>query len=192
MANLHFHRGVSTWVKSFNGIEKNDIMEKMVFTNLLIVCLSLTACCHTQENSEYNFEGRTIMRTDWDNVLTELKYYDSTGNEMGSVLFYYPGRDGWFLVDNIWDTEKVYLLLCDACPKIKIMDSTHFVVLHDISLVQHIDKSRWIRISSKDDMPVVRKQNNQYRTKIKKIVTIKRKRSEVPTWDDYPGELFHE
>lgn len=157
---------------------------------MLIVCVFATSCGHTLVEAEYSFDGRTIQRKDWDNVMTELRYYDRDGTEMGTALFRYPGRDGWFLVDNIWDTDKMYLLLCDACPKISITDSAHFSVIHDIVSVQHIDKSRWIRMSSKDDTPVVRKQNNEYNSKIKKTNEMKRKCSNIPDWERFPGDFW--
>lgn len=157
---------------------------------MLIVCMFATSCGHTLVETEYSFDGRTIQRKDWDNVMTELRYYDRDGTEMGTALFRYPGRDGWFLVDNIWDTDKMYLLLCDACPKISITDSAHFSVIHDIVSVQHIDKSRWIRMSSKDDTPVVRKQNNEYNSKIKKTNEMKRKCSNIPDWERFPGDFW--
>lgn len=169
-----------------------DAMKKINFTPLLILCILLTACSHSLVESEYYFEGKKITRKDWDNVLTELKYYDNNGIEMGSALFYYPGRDGWFLVDNIWDTDKIYLLLCDASPKIQIIDSVHFIVLHDIGPLQHIDKSRWIRMSNKDDIPIVLKQNKEYNSKIIKTNKIKQNCSDVPDWDMFPGEFFKE
>lgn len=157
---------------------------------MLFVCMFATSCGHTLVEAEYSFDGRTIQRKDWDNVMTELRYYDRDGTEMGTALFRYPGRDGWFLVDNIWDTDKMYLLLCDACPKISITDSAHFSVIHDIVSVQHIDKSRWIRMSSKDDTPVVRKQNNEYNSKIKKTNEMKRKCSNIPDWERFPGDFW--
>lgn len=159
---------------------------------MLFICVFVTSCGHSLVVSEYSFDERTIQRKDWDNVMTELKYYDRDGNEMGSALFHYPGRDGWFLVDNIWDTDRVYLLLCDACPKISIIDSVHFSVIHDLAPVQHIDKSRWIRISSKDDIPVVRKQNNEYASKIKRIKKMKQSSTDMPNWEMCPGEFFKE
>lgn len=165
-------------------------MKSLSLRIMLIVCMFVTSCGHTLVESEYSFDGRTIQRKDWDNVMTELRYYDRDGTEMGTALFRYPGRDGWFLVDNIWDTDKMYLLLCDACPKISITDSAHFSVIHDIVSVQHIDKSRWIRMSSKDDTPVVRKQNNEYNSKIKKTNEMKRKCSNIPDWERFPGDFW--
>ena len=148
---------------------------------MLIVCMFATSCGHTLVEAEYSFDGRTIQRKDWDNVMTELRYYDRDGTEIGTALFHY---------DNIWDTDKMYLLLCDACPKISITDSAHFSVIHDIVSVQHIDKSRWIRMSSKDDTPVVRKQNNEYNSKIKKTNEMKRKCSNIPDWERFPGDFW--
>ncbi len=157
---------------------------------MLIVCMLATSCRHTLVESEYTFDGRTIHRKDWDHVMTELRYYDRDGNEMGTALFYYPGRDGWFLVDNIWDTNKIYLLLCDACPKISIIDSAHFSVIHDTDSVKHIDKSRWIRMTDMDDVPVVRKQNKEYNSKIQKTNKPKQKCSNMPDWDGCPGVFW--
>lgn len=167
-------------------------MKSILLPLLLIIPLFTTSCNHTLVTSEYSFDGWTIQRKDWDNVMTELRYYDRDGNEMGSALFHYPGRDGWFLVDNIWDMDKIYLLLDDACPKLNITDSIHFSVIHDISQVQHIDKSRWIRMSSKDDIPVVKKQNKEYNSKIKKTKGMKQKCSNIPNWEMYSGNYFKE
>ena len=167
-------------------------MKSFLLPFMLIILLSMTSCDHALLVSEYSFDGRAIMRKDWDDVMTELIYYDRDGTEMGKAMFHYPGRDGWFLVDNIWDTDKMYLLLCDACPKISITDSAHFSVIHDIAPVQHIDKSRWIRISSRDDFPVVKKQNKEYNSKIKKINRMKQKCSNIPNWEMYSGEYFKE
>jgi len=168
-------------------------MKTTLFSSLLLIfCLLSVACSHTLDVSEYYYDGRIVQRKDMDNVMTELKYYDKDGNEMGATLFHYPGRDGWFLVDIIWDTDKMYLLLCDACPKIIITDSAHFAVIHDMTQVEHVDKSRWIRISSNDDIPVVRRQNNQYQSKIRKRKKTTESKSTMPNWADYAGEFYKE
>lgn len=125
---------------------------------------------HQLEITEYTFEGRTIIRKDRNNVMTELYYYDRDSVEVGSATFYYPGRDGWFLVDNIWDTDKYYLMLYDACPEVNILDSSCLIVTHSLSEVEHIDKFRWRRFSRIDDCPVVRNKNEEYKTKIHKTV----------------------
>ena len=164
-------------------------MKILSFHIMLAVCMFATSCGHTLVESEYSFDGGTIQRKDWDNVMTELRYYDRDGTEMGTALFRYPGRDGWFLIDNICDTDKIYLLLCDACPKISITDSAHFSVIHDMFPVQHIDRSRWIRMSSKDDIPVVQKQNIEYHSKIKKTNKGKQRCSDMPNWERYPGDF---
>lgn len=166
-------------------------MKKKYFSVLFLAFLS-TACGYPIEVSEYSFDGRKILRQDWNDVMTELKYYNSDGAEIGTALFYYPGRDGWFLVDNIWDTDKVFLLLCDACPKINILDSSQFEVVHDIAPVQHIDKKRWIRISNNDNFPVVQQKNKEYNSEIRKKTLQKGESLGMPDWSIYPGTFFVE
>ena len=166
--------------------------------NILLLCAAMvalaamTACGHQLEVSEYSFDGRTIVRQDWDNVMTELTYYDRAGLKIGSALFYYPGRDGWFLVDNVWDADKIYLVLCDACPKLCMFDSSQFVVLHDSSLVHDIDKTRWLRSSSNDEIPVVQNQNKEYNSQIVKTIKARKRTYEMPEWSKYPGTFWKE
>ena len=156
----------------------------------MIICMLLVACGHTLEESEYSLDGMTIQRKDWGNVMTELIYYDRDGKEIGTALFYCPGRDGWFLVDNIWGYDKIYLVMCDACPKLNIKDSAHFVVLHDYESVRYIAKSRRIRMSNADDAPVVVKQNKEYNSKVQKTLRGRRWCSSMPNWRKYPGEYL--
>lgn len=161
------------------------------FLIFMTFCMLLFACSHTLVESEYSFGGMTIQRKDWGNVMTELIYYDRDGNEMGTALFHYPGRDGWFLVDNIWGyCDKIYLVMCDACPKLNIKDSAHFVVLHDYAPVLHLARSRWVRMSNADDAPVVVKKNKEYNSKIQKTLKKRGRCFSMPDWRKYPGEYF--
>ena len=119
-------------------------MKSLSLRIMLIVCMFVTSCGHTLVESEYSFDGRTIQRKDWDNVMTELRYYDRDGTEIGTALFHYPGRDGWFLVDNIWDTDKIYLPM-----KIKHLSPPKIVPKNPFnSSWKPRNSSRKIRLSS--------------------------------------------
>ena len=159
---------------------------------ILFIGVCLASCRHTMTESEYSLDSTTILRQDWDNCMTKLTYFDNKkGNDvLGSALFYYPGRDGWFLVDNIFGKDgTVYLVLCDASPKLVINDSLHFIVSDSHSNIS-VDKSRWIRISSHDNFPVVVAQNKEYGSVVTKTAEKTTIVSSRPKWNNYRGTIY--
>ena len=160
---------------------------------MLFLSICLTSCKHFLIESEYNLDDLTILRQDWDNCMTKLTYIDiAKGNvELGSALFYYPGRDGCFFVDNVFGQDgTIYLILCDASPKLIINDSLHFIVSHNHSNIS-IDKTRWIRVSNNDNFPVVREQNKEYGSTVTKTEKRTVPISDIPKWNNYPGRFYY-
>ncbi len=163
-----------------------------IYLFMIVWSICLTSCKHVMIESEYRLDNITILRQDWDDCMTKLTYYNNNKgcDEVGSALLYYPGRDGWFLVDNvIGEDGKIYFILCDACPKFIVNDSLHFIILHNHTNI-FVDKSRWIRISSNDNFPVVLSQNREYGTTITKSIKKKKVVSSIPKWDNYSGSFF--
>ena len=163
-------------------------MKHYIYLIFSILGTIFVSCNTNYSECKYVLDNYSIARQDWNNCMTKLSYMDERGNVIGSALFYYPGRDGWFLVDNILEKKRVVLVLCDACPKLIINDSLQFVVRHDYSNVD-TDKSRWIRISASDDYPVVRMTNNEYGSKVAKI-PLSGSYQEMPDWDSYLGKYY--
>lgn len=156
----------------------------------ILICLNFVSCKHDVVETVYNLDGMRILRRDWNECMTEMVYVNKEGDNIGSALFYYPGRDGWFLIDNVFDDNgTIYLVLNDACPKVIINDSSHFVVTHQPAKVR-VRKNRWIRISSNDDAPVVKRANDEYGTIVTKTVG---KSTTIPTsqWNTYTGSLYN-
>lgn len=151
----------------------------------------LFSCNDNYSESKYYMEKYSIIiiRQDWNNCMTKLSYIDKNGKEIGSALFYYPGRDGWFLVDNIWGDNCVYLVLRDACPKLIIKDSSQFIIEHDDLNIQ-VGKSNWRRVSSNDEAPVVQRKNEEYETSVVKLQLKGECNSKMPDWENYPGKYY--
>ena len=170
-------------------------MNKLSVAPLVLCIICIIICCsckHSLVESEYTLDSIRILRQDWDDCMTKLSYLDNNGVIIGEGLFYYPGRDGWFLIDNIWDNNgRTIMVLCDACPKIIINDSLRFLIQHDYSNIQ-VNKSRWIRISSCDDMPVVKNKNKEYGSRVIKKVLKSGKVKKTPDWNLYQGLYYNE
>lgn len=166
-------------------------MKRICLLYMLFVSICLVSCRHIMIESEYSLDNITILRQDWDDCITQLTYFDNKQDiELGSALFYYPGRDGWFLVDNIFGKDStIYLILCDACPKLVINDSSRFIVSDSHSNIS-IDKSRWIRISSHDNFPVIVAQNKEYGSVVTKTAEKTTIVSRRPKWNNYHGSFY--
>lgn len=158
---------------------------KYRFFLLILISFFLFSCDNNYTESIYYLEKYSIIRQDWNDCITKLSYVDKKGKEIGEALFYYPGRDGWFLIDNIWGNNCIYLVLCDACPKLIINDSSQFIVKHDYQNI-NIDKLNWRRISSDDDAPVIQRTNEEYKTNVVKIGI----NSKMPNWNTWPGKYY--
>jgi len=158
---------------------------------VVLVSIFLFSCNENYSESMYCAGRYSIIRQDWNDCMTKLTYFDNNKNEIGSALFYYPGRDGWFIIDNIWNNNCVYVVLCDACPKIIIRDSSQLIIKHDYQNI-YVGKSRWRRISSNDDFPVIQRKNEEYGTIIKKTQHNKGYyNKDMPDWDKYPGKFYY-
>lgn len=154
---------------------------------ILILSLSVffTSCRVDNSESKYYYGNYTIIRQDWNDCMTKLSFFDKQGDEIGSTLEYYPGRDGWFLIDVVFDDNCVYLSFCDCCPKIIIKDSSQFIINpHSFNIP--ISKERWRRISSSDEAPVVKSTNIEYGSKVTKSF-IRESKSKMPDWNRFPG-----
>ena len=158
---------------------------------LIVISIFLVSCRykHTMTESVYSLDDIKILRQDWDGCMTKLTYYFEDSVEIGSALFYYPGRDGWFLIDNVWgENGKIYLVHLDACPKVIINDSTKFINRHDIRIP--VKKERWRRMCSCDDAPVVHEQNDEYGTIVEKTAEKTMSVSNRPDYNNYPGLYY--
>lgn len=158
---------------------------------LLFLCFLFISCNNNYIASKYSFGNYSIIRHDWNNVMTLLLYFDASGTEIGSALFYYPGRDGWFLIDNAWEDNCIHLVLCDACPKFIINDSSQFDVVHDYTDI-HSDKSSWVRMSfCNDEIPVVQETNTEYGTQVIKTPLVEGPSFRPkPNWNTFPGQYY--
>lgn len=159
------------------------------FFFLIIISICLVSCVHTMKESVYSLDDIKVLRQDWDDCMTKLTYFYKDSVEIGSALFYYPGRDGWFLIDNVWgENGNIYLIYQDACPKLIINDSARFLIRYDQSI--SVKKERWRRICSFDDAPVVHTQNNEYGTIVSKTDEKTISVSNMPDYNSYPGAYY--
>lgn len=157
---------------------------------VILICLFIVSCNSNYSESVYCLDGYSIVRQDWNDCMTKLTYIDNGTREIGSALFYYPGRDGWFIIDNIWGDNCVYVVLCEACPKIIIRDSSRFIIKHDYQNIP-VEKNRWRRISSDDDYPVIQRKNEEYGTNVKKKEHNKGVyNNKMPDWEKDSGMFY--
>ena len=164
-------------------------MRYRFFFLITISSICLVSCVHTLTKSVYSLDDVKILRQDWDDCMTKLTYYYKDSVEIGSALFYYPGRDGWFLIDNVWgENGNIYLIYQDACPKLIINDSTKILIIHDQRI--SVKKERWRRICSSDSAPVVNAQNNEYETIVSKTAEKTMFVFNRPDYNNYPGLYY--
>ena len=172
-----------------NNKPRQTMKKVLLICTALLVLGSMVSCNSKATESDYCLDNIKIHRQDWNGCMTKLTYIDEKDNELGTALFYYPDRDGWFEIDNIWGTDgSIYLVLLDACPKLSINDSSRFIVVHSYDGIP-ADKSRWRRMSVSDEYPVVQQKNREYGSSVivSDIVSTK---AVMPNWNSYRGKFY--